>query len=173
MLEYSKIIQLITQNEHDEALKEMLSFTSQHASQYNNVITVHQTKFDALESDNTLGVLSRDEYTRDKTKLTMAILTLLDKLKTVNLTDNGEKTIDLKPENSIPKLYDLVCRLYPKGIQDNRIWERSGGNISYFSSNHTAQEQWWDALQKLKNGGGGDITFERFNSEINKDFPNL
>jgi len=71
-----------------------------------------------------------------------AVIDLLDR---TNSNFNHTKT-KINEAPSTNNLYELVCKLYPKGIQDNRIWERSGGDISYFSNNNNSKEQWWDAL---------------------------
>jgi len=97
-----------------------------------------------------------------------AVIDLLDR---TNSNFNDIKT-KIEETPNINDLYELVCKLYPKGIQDNRIWERSGGDISYFSNNNNSKEQWWDALKKLENGGGGNLSFDSLATTIRKDFPN-
>jgi len=138
--------------------------------------TSHQTKLNALKQDNRINILSREEYNRDIAKLTTAMLELLNNLKSFESKSNNEIKNTLKSETNnetfnINELYEKILKLYPKGIQDNRIWERSGGDISYFSQNNSPKEQWWDALKVLANGGGGDISYEKLISEIKKEFP--
>jgi len=168
-LNHSEITNLITKNHHEKALKEMNVFASKFAKRHIDEISMHQTKLNALKRDNRIGILNRDEYTREMAKLTLAMLTLLNVLKEVKT--NEDNIIQNLESFNVNELYKKVCRLYPKGLQDNRIWERSGGDLSYVSIVGTAVEQWWDALNKLSQRGGGNITFESLEKEIKKDFP--
>ena len=89
-LDRSKITELIIKNRHKVALKKMKAFASQYASSYSHEISTHQTTLDSLESDNRIGLISRDDYTRDMTRLTMKMLKLLDKLEETNTNDQPE-----------------------------------------------------------------------------------
>jgi len=67
---------------------------------------------------------------------------------------------------------NVMTKLYPNGIMDNRIWERSGGEIEGFSQKDNSKEQWWDALKKLRNGSGGEkISAKNLLQEIESENP--
>lgn len=101
-----------------------------------------------------------------------AVIDMLDNIDNTSTTSSQSKTVTSSP--NINDLYSLVCKLYPKGLQDNRIWERSGGDIGYFSHNDNPKSQWWDALQKLKNGGGGtNISHDTLIKTIKIDYPKV
>jgi hypothetical protein len=90
----AKITELITNNEHSEALQMMLQYTQSHTPQYANEVNTHIQKLNNLENDNRIGVISRDEFQRDMAKLTMAMLGLLDKI---------EKNEPVKNDSNPPK----------------------------------------------------------------------
>ena len=92
-LNRSRITGLITKNQHKLALQEMDDYAALYASEFSIEISTHKTKLDALESDNRIGVISRDEYTRDIAKLTMAMLRLLDNLK--NTDEKKQKKMNI------------------------------------------------------------------------------
>jgi len=70
------------------------------------------------------------------------------------------------------ELGDLLSNsLYKKGVEDNRIWEKAGGSISFISLNSSSIEQWNIALSRLRYGGGGkEITVKRLFKEIEKEY---
>lgn len=89
-----KITELITDNEHDEALQMMLQYAQSNTPQYINEINTHIQKLNNLEDDNRIGIISRDEFLRDMAKLTRAMLQLLDKM---------EKNEPVKDNSNLPK----------------------------------------------------------------------
>lgn len=57
------------------------------------------------------------------------------------------------------QLVALATRLYPRGILDNQIWVAAGGDASAIATGNNGKTQWREAVAKISNGGGGDITF--------------
>lgn len=68
------------------------------------------------------------------------------------------------------ELTNLAIKLYPKGPEENDIWQRSGGNISKLTSQQTREENWRSAIIRLKNGDGDKISVKSFLEEIERDF---
>jgi len=65
---------------------------------------------------------------------------------------------------------ELSIRLYPRGVEDDNIWEDADGKLSRVRQG-TGQEQWVHALNLLRNGGaGGSMTVEGLLHEMRKDF---
>jgi len=61
--------------------------------------------------------------------------------------------------------------LYKKGVRDNGIWERAGGDIDFIPLDSSSIEQWNVALSRLRYGGGGkEITVNRLFKEIEKEY---
>jgi|AntRauTorckE5430_2_1112549.scaffolds.fasta_scaffold10074_1 hypothetical protein len=104
-MEKQKIIDLITENEHEEALKIMGDFAAQYTPQYNSEITNHKRTLDNLEDDQRIGVISRDKFSRDTTRLTMAMLKLLD-------------LIDSNRANTQPMKQEIPVR-YTESLKEN------------------------------------------------------
>jgi hypothetical protein len=69
-------------------------------------------------------------------------------------------------------LEDLLCKLYPEGPIDNKIWKRAGGDESELQHKSTGKEMWRNSLHKLNNGGTKKITINNLLIETKKDFPN-
>lgn len=66
------------------------------------------------------------------------------------------ESIDVKKEISkIQQLFEIVCKLYPRGIEDRRIWERAGGDLSLVNLNTQGKGQWFEAIKLIELGGGG------------------
>lgn len=69
-------------------------------------------------------------------------------------------------------LLEITCKLYPRGLEDRNVWERSGGDLSLVKLNDFGKGQWFNALKLLKQGGGGsEITVESLVEIISVDFP--
>lgn len=70
------------------------------------------------------------------------------------------------------KLFEIVTKLYPEGLKDKGIWQRSGGDLSLVQLYTTGKAQWIEGLTLIDNGGGGgDIGFESLIKVMKIDFP--
>jgi len=52
----------------------------------------------------------------------------------------------------------LACDLFPKGPNDDNLWEKADGKASELHHNTTGEDAWRKALAKLRKGGCEDIT---------------
>jgi hypothetical protein len=69
-------------------------------------------------------------------------------------------------------LYKLAIELYEKGPEENKIWKRAGGDVSILTNNFNRQEQWYAAIQELRNGGSGKkITLYSLLEKMKEDYP--
>lgn len=80
--------------------------------------------------------------------------------------------IDVKKEISKTKqLFEITCKLYPRGIEDRRIWERAGGDLSLVNLNAQGKGQWFEAIKLIELGGGGsEITLNSLVQVMLEDF---
>lgn len=76
------------------------------------------------------------------------------------------------PPEPIKQLNEIMCKLYPRGIEDQGIWGRAGGDLSLVPLTRTGKGQWAEALRLIKFGGGGSITLNSLINTILEDFPN-
>ncbi|MDR1500976.1 MAG: hypothetical protein LBT43_00785, partial [Prevotella sp.] len=72
--------------------------------------------------------------------------------------------------------YDSLCELaislYDRGPEDNNIWKKAGGDVSILTNTDNRKEQWYAAIQHLRNGSGGkEITAYSLLEEMKKDKP--
>jgi len=67
------------------------------------------------------------------------------------------------------RLRELAPRLYPKGPDDNNVWQDAGGDLSYLDLTGNGRTQWSRAIQRLKNGGG-DLTPKTLLERMLDDF---
>lgn len=64
---------------------------------------------------------------------------------------------DFKEERTKEKqLFEIACKLYPRGIEDRRIWERAGGDLSMVTLSTQGKGQWFEAIRLIEQGGGGN-----------------
>jgi nucleoside phosphorylase len=81
-------------------------------------------------------------------------------------------TLDVDIElTRIETLIDILCKLYPEGIKDGRIWVRAGGDLSKIQLQNTGFIQWFDAIDLISKGGGGNIDFHSLIEVMKSDFP--
>lgn len=85
--------------------------------------------------------------------------------------------LDLNTQNqavqkSEEKLFEILCKLYPRGVEDKGIWSRAGGDLSLLPFGITGKGQWIEATRLLRLGGGGSITRDTLKKCILEDFPN-
>lgn len=71
------------------------------------------------------------------------------------------------------KLVEKLASLYERGPEENNIWKRAGGNVSILTNDINRNSQWYNAIDALSKGGGGDITLRSLIQEITKDYPNF
>jgi adenosylhomocysteine nucleosidase len=68
------------------------------------------------------------------------------------------------------KILEAAYKLYPKGVEDNNIWERAGGQLHKIRLTVTGGEQWYEALRLIERGVG-EITFFSLIQMMKYDFP--
>lgn len=70
------------------------------------------------------------------------------------------------------RIQKISPNLYPMGPTDQAIWERADGSISALQlSGSSGSSAWFNALSKLKQGGGGgSITLEKLLEAMKEDF---
>lgn len=84
-------------------------------------------------------------------------------------------TLDLfsikKEASKSEQLFEIVCKLYPRGVEDRRVWERAGGDLSLITLNTQGKGQWFDAIKLIEYGGGGaSITLASLVQTMQEDF---
>jgi len=78
---------------------------------------------------------------------------------------------DKKEETKSKQLFEILCKLYPRGIEDRKIWERAGGDLSLVNMNTQGKGQWFEAIKLIELGGGGtEITLNRLVQKMLEDF---
>lgn len=83
----------------------------------------------------------------------------------LDLFDPGEDLSKTK------QLFEVVCKLYPRGAEDRRIWERAGGDLSLVALNAPGKAQWFEAVRLIEHGGGGsEITLNSLVQAMLEDF---
>lgn len=69
------------------------------------------------------------------------------------------------------QLFEIVCKLYPRGVEDRRIWERARGDLSLLTLGTQGKGQWFEAIKLIEQGGGGsDITLNNLIQTMLEDF---
>ncbi len=58
-------------------------------------------------------------------------------------------------------LYKIACDLFPKGPNEEDLWEKADGKTSELHLNTTGEDAWRKALAKLRKGGCKDITISK------------
>lgn len=70
------------------------------------------------------------------------------------------------------QMLEILCKLYPRGVEDRRIWERAGGDLSLLTLNTQGKGQWFEAIRLIGQGGGGaEIKLKTLIQAIKEDFP--
>lgn len=117
---------------------------------------------------------SQDIASRNAAAFTFEMLAKLD------LSSDGHRNLKSNEvgyrtsNNEIwEKLTEVVIELYPRGPEDQKIWLRSGGDISVIELNVSGKASWISALTTLKKGGGGKaITVTKLIETMRVDYPN-
>lgn len=66
-------------------------------------------------------------------------------------------------------LTELLLELYPSGPEDERLWSRAGGKRSLLKNIGSGQDNWLDAIEKMKKGAKPDPV--DLIEKIKNDFP--
>lgn len=82
-----------------------------------------------------------------------------------------EEGIDPAQPNLTAMILDVVCKLYPAGLRDKDVWNRSGGDLSRVNLFGSGLEQWSIAIRLIKSGGVSEEGFKPLLVQIQKDFP--
>lgn len=70
-------------------------------------------------------------------------------------------------------LYETAMELYPYGPDQDRLWERAGGDLATVNRHQSGRAGWGDALKALRRGGGGeDIRPRKLLKEMRRDYAN-
>jgi adenosylhomocysteine nucleosidase len=75
------------------------------------------------------------------------------------------------PDEVWDNVRGLATQLYPKGPDEQNIWERAGGDLGTLNLTLPGNTSWYSAVKLLKQGGGGAITVERLAHVMSQDFP--
>jgi hypothetical protein len=81
--------------------------------------------------------------------------------------------LNLSPPTSAEKwqiLEELVNQLYPKGPDENNIWQRAGGSEADLLSHGTGRTRWLAAIGQIRHGGS--VRAASLLREISYDFSN-
>jgi hypothetical protein len=66
-------------------------------------------------------------------------------------------------------LEELTVDLYPRGPDDNELWERAGGQNYHLKTSGTGQARWHNALSLIRRGSAPSVV--QLLAEMNHDFP--
>jgi hypothetical protein len=69
------------------------------------------------------------------------------------------------------ELHNIACELFPKGPNDEDLWEKADGNESELFHNTTGEQAWGKALKNLRNGGCKDITTDKLLNVMKDRYP--
>lgn len=77
----------------------------------------------------------------------------------------------LNEETAYDALFELVKQLYKTGPEEEKIWERAGGDDSKLVNQNSREENWRRALHLVRHGGGGKhLSVKSLLKEMQKDF---
>lgn len=79
----------------------------------------------------------------------LALLPLMDKLHALVLVRKTKK-IAVKHMDWWEALLSELCKVYPYGPTQDKIWHHSGGNESWLNPSKSGDEQWRTLLQRLQ-----------------------
>lgn len=80
--------------------------------------------------------------------------------------------LNVKNERSnIQNIFEIACKLYPRGVEDRKIWERAGGDLSLLNLSIQGKGQWFEAVKLIEQGGGGStLTLKKLIITMQEDF---
>ena len=77
----------------------------------------------------------------------------------------------LNEETAYDALFELVKQLYKTGPEEEKIWERAGGDDSKLVNQNSREENWRRALHLVRHGGGGKhLSVKSLLKEMQRDF---
>ncbi len=91
----------------------------------------------------------------------------------INSMKTEDITADISTIEGRKQLVNILVQLYPQGPEDNDIWKRSGGDVSLLINSNNRRSQWYGLIEKLAQGGGGNITLYKLLVEVKADFPDF
>ncbi|WP_289057756.1 5'-methylthioadenosine/S-adenosylhomocysteine nucleosidase [uncultured Flavobacterium sp.] len=87
---------------------------------------------------------------------------------------NNKLEEDISSEMFKKKFVDELVKFYPQGPEQDDIWKRSGGDVSILINSSSRRSQWYNAIEKLSQGGGGkNITIASLINEVKADYPQV
>lgn len=87
-------------------------------------------------------------------------------------TSRRERVASERGRDFWSALRDIATELCPAGPMQERIWQRAGGDPSRLPLATTPQTMWFDAVDLLRRGGGGEINSASLLRVLKMDFPN-
>jgi len=84
----------------------------------------------------------------------------------------GVDTVDVNRDDWWEALTQITSVLYPRGVTQNMIWERAGGDVSAISIEQSGKAQWREAIHKLRHGGAGhNISVDGLLYNLREEYP--
>jgi hypothetical protein len=142
-----------------------------------NINPIDSTEIGKLISqrgwNNTASIISERVANRPDLKPALReceeLLSIFERLATVW---GGMDTINVTRDDWWEALTQITSELYPRGITENMIWERAGGDISKISTEQPGEAQWREAIQKLRHGGAGhEISLDGLLYNLREEYP--
>ena len=98
---------------------------------------------------------------------------LLDRWKRFNISLFGYiSSISINQDEWWAELQSVACDLFPKGPDDDNLWEKADGKNSELHHKTTGVDAWQKALLMLRQGGCRDITIPKLLKAMKNRFPN-
>lgn len=103
----------------------------------------------------------------------LAALNIIE-VKVLGMTIKIEESVQsLSNEDWWKNLRSIATQLYPKGPEENAIWERADGSIAALTITGNGRTDWHNALRVLRQGGGGkNISPKSLVEAMLEDYPN-
>jgi hypothetical protein len=96
---------------------------------------------------------------------------LLDRWKKFNISLFGYiSSININEDEWWNELLVIACDLFPKGPNDDNLWEKADGKASELHHNTTGENAWQKALLKLRKGACKDITVSKLLKAMKNKF---
>ncbi len=69
------------------------------------------------------------------------------------------------------QLWNVASTLYPRGPDEEAIWERAGGQLNRLRMNQSPRGTWYEAIQHLRKGAGSKLSLESLLRAMQQDYP--